>query len=68
MSIDWTKMRTAANLAAEKAEAELEARKSEARRYLAETDWLVTRQAETKKPIPKGTLDQRAAARSLLSE
>lgn len=35
----------------------------EALAYLANTDWLVIRQAETGVPVPQDVLDERAAAR-----
>lgn len=63
MNIDWSKKKTAAEVAAE-ATADEQARiNAEARAYLASTDWYVTRQQETGAPIPDVVLTERAAAR-----
>lgn len=59
----WTDPRSPEMLAAL---ARTEAQKA-AREYLAETDWMVTRAAETGKPIPEDVLAKRAAARATLS-
>ena len=37
----------------------------EARAYLASTDWMIVRQAETGKPVPDDVLAKRAAAREV---
>ena len=58
VKIDWSRTNRA-----EQAEADREA----ARRYLAETDWYVTRQIETGKPIPKQIAEKRDAARQAAS-
>lgn len=51
-----------------KAQADQEAAsKSSAAKYLAETDWYVTRFAETGTPIPAGVSTARAEARKALS-
>lgn len=42
---------------------EINQRKSNAKKYLAETDWYVTRQAETGNTIPEDILIKRAQAR-----
>jgi len=63
MSIDWSKKRTADQLAADGAAKERERINAEARAYLARTDWYVTRQQETGVPIPDVVLTERAAAR-----
>jgi hypothetical protein len=54
--IDWGRQTTAEQIEAEKA-------RHEARAYLAATDWMVTRKAETGKAIPQEVRDKRAAAR-----
>ena len=60
-------IKTAADLEAE-AQAELRAReKADARAYLASTDWLVTRLAETGKAIPANVAELRAQARATAS-
>lgn len=41
---------------------------SEARAYLAETDWYVIRQQETGEPVPAEILAERAAARARVIE
>jgi len=43
-------------------------RQHEARVYLAETDWMVIREAETGKPVPDDVRQRREAARRTLSE
>lgn len=47
-------------------EQRMAAQKREARAYLADTDWYITRIAETGKEVPPDVLTQRAAARELL--
>ena len=42
--------------------------RAEAQAYLDSTDWMVTRQAETGRPIPEDVKARRAAAREILSE
>lgn len=66
MKIDLSKLITAAE---KQAEAEAAARAADclaASSYLAETDWYVTRFAETGMGIPAEVLAQRAAAREVL--
>jgi hypothetical protein len=48
----------------------IEAKRSaaEARQYLGDTDWMVTRMAETGVPVPDDVRDKRAAARAILSK
>ena len=41
--------------------------KAEALAYLTETDWMITRRAETGKSVPREILDRRKAARDTLS-
>ena len=55
-------IRTAADIAAERARAA-----AEARRYLAETDWMVIRAAETGTPVPAEVAAARKAARKAAS-
>jgi hypothetical protein len=47
------------------AEAEAEARR-EAAAYLAQTDWMVVRYAETGQPMPAQVTAQRARARAII--
>ena len=49
-------------------QAQLSADRFNAKRYLAETDWYVTRFSETGTAIPQDILDKRAAARITASE
>lgn len=58
--IDWSKARTPESVARENA-------REAARRYLAETDWMVVRAAETGKPVPAEVQAQRTAAREALN-
>lgn len=44
-----------------------EQKASEARAYLASTDWYVVRRSETGEPIPQEVMDKRAAARAAAS-
>lgn len=57
------KIKTAEDLRAEIDAAQRAERRAEALRYLAETDWLVTRQMETGKAIPADVAAKRAEAR-----
>jgi hypothetical protein len=61
-------VKTAEDLAAEKEAAARAAEKAKAQAYLASTDWLIVRHAETGKDIPADVLDARANARELLSK
>ena len=60
-------IKTPADLEAETREREAEAAKVEARAYLAATDWMVARMAETGKAVPKDVAEARAAARRALN-
>lgn len=60
-------IKTADDLAAEQAAQAAEAARSEARRYLAMTDWYVTRLTETGQAIPADISEARAAARQAAS-
>jgi hypothetical protein len=61
--VDWSKRQNAATRAADM-EREAAVR---ARAYLAETDWYVTRAAETGKPIPDDIKAARKVARETAS-
>lgn len=67
IAIDLSRIVTAADKAAEAAAAAAASRKLAARAYLAETDWYVTRFAETGTAIPDAVSDARKAARSDLN-
>ena len=58
-------IRTARDLAAGRAAAERALAAAEARRYLAETDWMVIRAAETGVPVPEDVAERRVAAREI---
>jgi len=60
-------IRTAEDIAAEAATAERARAIAEARRYLAETDWMVIRASETGKPVPEDVIAARAAARKIIT-
>lgn len=68
VAIDLSRLITAKDKATLEQAARLEADKATARAILAETDWLITRRAETGKSVPRDILDQRKAARAVLSE
>ncbi|MCC5968298.1 MAG: hypothetical protein JJU24_19480 [Natronohydrobacter sp.] len=59
-------IKTPADLEAARAAQERAAAQAEARAYLARTDWLVVRQAETGTAIPEAVTRTRAEARKLL--
>lgn len=56
-------IRTKKQIAADAAAREAEARRTEARAFLASTDWMVVRLAETGTPIPADIASRRAQAR-----
>ena len=56
-------VRTAKQIAADAKAREDEARRTEARAFLASTDWMVVRLAETGTPIPAEIAEKRAQAR-----
>jgi len=58
----------AENPKAVKAARKIEEAVQEARAYLASTDWLAVRLAETGKPIPSDIIAKRAKARETLSQ
>jgi hypothetical protein len=60
-------IKTAADLAAEARQAQLDAAAASARAYLADTDWLVVRAAETGKPVPADVAQVRATARETIN-
>jgi len=59
-------IRTAEGIAAERDAATRARVAAEARRYLADTDWMVIRAAETGKPVPEEVSAARAQARTQL--
>jgi len=63
MTIDWTKLVTAADKTAAARDAETSAGRLEAKAYLAETDWQVLRAIELGEAVPTELAAQRAAAR-----
>lgn len=56
-------IKTADDLAREAEAAERDRLAAEARAYLAATDWMVVRMAETGVPVPSDVAEARAAAR-----
>lgn len=65
--IDFSRIVTAAERSAQAEAEDLKRRTAEAVAFLASSDWLVVRQAETGEPIPEDISAARAAARKLLS-
>ncbi|MBL4917991.1 hypothetical protein [Szabonella alba] len=61
--IDWSKTITAEDRATADAEATAATARAEALAYLASTDWMVIRAAETGKAMPEDVAEARAAAR-----
>ena len=59
----FNNIKTAEQLATEKAQAEIEAANAQARDYLAKTDWYVIRQQEQGTLIPDDILTARQVAR-----
>ena len=59
-------IKTAGDLQAEAQEVARQAERSEALAYLADTDWMVVRYAETGKDIPADVLKKRQAARDVI--
>jgi len=62
--IDFSKMKTAEQKQAEAEQAEIDRINTEARKYLADTDWYVTRFYETGVAIPEEVSMAREEARS----
>jgi 2,4-dienoyl-CoA reductase-like NADH-dependent reductase (Old Yellow Enzyme family) len=60
-------IKTADDLAAEAAARDRARAVAEARAYLADTDWMVIRAAETGTPVPDDVTAARAAARATIS-
>ena len=67
--IDWSKMKTAEDLAHEQAESQKAAARSDALAYLAKTDWLIARANDPSsgEPVPGDVIEKRAAARKVAS-
>lgn len=63
--MEW--MKTKAQVDAEAKAAKQEAEQSEARAYLASTDWLIVRHAETGQAVPLSVTEKRQTARDVLS-
>ena len=63
-NIDWTQLRRAAEIDAEDRGHRAARRRTEARSYLAGTDWMVIRQIETGEPLPADVVARRRAARA----
>ena len=56
-------IRTKEDIAAEAEKKKRASAAEAARRYLAETDWMIVRSTETGKPVPPDVIEARAAAR-----
>ncbi len=68
IKVDWTQRETDADRKAKAAVEARESKRAAARRYLAETDWMVTRSIEIGKPIPDDVKAAREEARRLASK
>ena len=65
MSIDWTQMKTAEQLAQEAHEAAVESARAKRDRLLTESDWVTIRATDTGDPVPTEWLDYRQALRDI---
>jgi len=65
MSIDWTQMKTAEQIEAERLEQASESARNQRDRLLTETDWVVVKHNELDAPIPQEWLDYRQALRDI---
>ena len=61
-------IKTASQIADDAKAAEQVRAADAARRYLADTDWMVIRAIETEKPIPQDVIEARALARKTVNE
>ena len=68
ITIDLAQLITAEDKTQAAEAAALDAEKAQARDYLAETDWLITRRAETGKSVPRDVLNKRQTAREVLAK
>lgn len=68
IALDLSQMITAQDKATAAQAALRDGEKAAARATLAQTDWLITRRAETGKSVPRAVLDQRKAARAVLDQ
>ena len=68
MSIDWTQMKTAEQLAQEAREAAVESARAERDRLLTESDWVTIRATDTGNPVPTEWLDYRQALRDITEQ
>ena len=65
MSIDWTQMKTAEQLAKEAHEAAVDSARAKRDRLLAESDWVTIRAADTGDPVPTEWQTYRQALRDI---
>ena len=65
MSIDWTQMKTAEQLAQEAHEAAVESARATRDRLLAESDWVTIRATERGDPVPTEWQTYRQALRDI---
>ena len=65
MSIDWTQMKTAEQLAQEAREAAVESARAKRDRLLTESDWVTIRATDTGDPVPTEWLDYRQSLRDI---
>ena len=65
MSIDWTQMKTAEQIEAERLERASESARSQRDRLLTESDWVTIRATDTGDPVPTEWVDYRQALRDI---
>ena len=68
MSIDWTQMKTAEQLAQEAHEAAVESARAKRDRLLTESDWVTIRATDTGNPVPTEWVDYRQALRDITEQ
>ena len=68
MSIDWTQMKTAEQLAKEAHEAAVDSARAKRDRLLAESDWVTIRATDTSNPVPDDWQTYRQALRDITEQ
>jgi len=68
MSIDWTQMKTAEQLAQEAHEAAVDSARAKRNRLLADSDWVTIRATDTGTPVPAEWQTYRQALRDITEQ
>jgi hypothetical protein len=68
MSIDWTQMKTAAQLAQEAYEAAVDSARAKRDRLLSDSDWVTIRATDTGNPVPTKWQTYRQALRDITEQ